>query len=509
MSKKTVALIILDGVGISSNPEYNAVAMQGMPNINKLIKTYPHTTIKTSGRDVGLPSGQMGNSEVGHLNIGAGRVVYQDITAIDKSIEDGDFYNNSCFKGAVANCQQHKSALHLVGLLSNGGVHSSIEHLYALLTLAKRNGLNNVYVHCITDGRDVPPKSALEFVAQLQDKIDVIGVGKISTVVGRYYYMDRDNRWDRVKVGYDCVVNAMGAKYDNAIQGIQQAYKDGLTDEFLPSMIVGDYKGVAKNDSMIFFNFRPDRAREISRAILDPEFKEFDKIGGHKSLYYVGFTKYDIKYDALGIHTAFAPKSLKNTLGEWLSAHSRSQVRIAETEKYAHVTFFFNGGIEEPNDAEQRILVASPKVATYDLQPEMSAREVTDKAIAVLQEGVDVMILNYANCDMVGHTANVDASIKAVETVDNLCYELVQEVLKVGGVALVTADHGNIEQLAYSDGSPCTSHTTNDVRLLLVGDKYKKTNLSMGRLADIAPTMLEILQLPKPEEMDGVSLIVK
>jgi len=508
VSKPTVALIILDGVGISNKSEYNAVAIQGMPKLDKLKKQYSHTTIKTSGWDVGLPKGQMGNSEVGHLNIGAGRVVNQDITTIDKSIENGEFFVNEKLTGAVKNCIEKKTSLHLVGLLSDGGVHSTINHLYALLQLAKRHSLPQVFVHCITDGRDVPPKSSVKYLTELQNKIDEIGVGKIATVVGRYYYMDRDNRWERVKVGYDCMYAGVGEKFDNVLQCVQNSYDNNLTDEFLPAMVVSGYNGVSKNDSVIFFNFRPDRAREISRAVLDPDFDQFKREGGFKPVYYVGFTQYDIKLDTFGIHTAYAAKSLKNTLGEWLSAHSRTQVRIAETEKYAHVTFFFNGGVEEPNDAEQRILVASPKVATYDLQPEMSAREVTDKAISSLKDGIDVMILNYANCDMVGHTANLEACCKAVETVDNLCFELVQEIIKVGGTAIVTADHGNIEQLAYEDGSPCTSHTTNDVDLLIVGDNFKNKQLKLGgRLADIAPTMLEILQLPKPDEMEGVSLI--
>lgn len=509
MSKPTVALIILDGVGISDKMENNAVAIQGMPHMQKLMKEYPHTTIKTSGWDVGLPKGQMGNSEVGHLNIGAGRVVNQDITTIDKSIENGDFFSNATFLAAIDNCKKNKSALHLVGLLSDGGVHSTIRHLFALLQLAKDNGLSDVLVHCITDGRDVPPKSSLQFVEALEDSIKHIGVGKIATVVGRYYYMDRDNRWERVKVGYDCVYAGIGNKYSDVQSAINKAYAEGLTDEFMTASVIGDYKGVNNNDSVIFFNFRPDRARQISRAVLDPDFSEFDRAGGFKKLHYVGFTQYDIKLDAFGIHTAYAAKSLKNTLGEWLSSHSRSQVRIAETEKYAHVTFFFNGGVEESNDAEQRVLVASPKVATYDLQPEMSAREVTDKAKAAINDGIDVMILNYAQCDMVGHTANLQACIKAVEVTDNLCYELVQEILKAGGTVIVTADHGNIEQLTYEDGTPCTSHTTNDVHLILVGDKYKKAELNSGRLADIAPTMLDILQINKPEEMDGVSLIKK
>ncbi len=503
---KTDAIIIMDGFGSRAENKGNAIRLQGTPYIYGLAKKYPNTLIEASGRAVGLPAGQMGNSEVGHLNLGAGRVVYQDITMIDKAIEDGDFFKNEAFLGAVRNAKNNNGALHLVGLLSDGGVHSSNEHLYALLTLAAKNGLKDVYVHCITDGRDVPPDSAERYIARLEEKIAETGVGKVATIVGRYYYMDRDKRWDRVKTGYDCVFAAVGSRYTNAAAGIKASYAAGVLDEFVQPTVIGDYKGVRDGDSVIFYNFRSDRAREISRAAIEPDFDEFEREGGYKDVFYVGMTQYDATFK--NIHTAFPPKEIKNTLGEWLAAVGKTQARVAETEKYAHVTFFFNGGVEPPNKNEQRILVPSPKVATYDLKPEMSAAEVTEKAVGAIGK-VDVLILNFANCDMVGHTGVLSAAEKAVGTVDACVEKVVEAIKATGGTALVTADHGNAELMQFDDGSPCTSHSTNPVPFIVAGDKYiGKTLREGGALCDVAPTLLEVMGVKKPDEMEGRSLII-
>ena len=504
--KKTDAIIIMDGFGKRVSTVGNAVITSGTPYVNSLLNDYPSTYIEASGRAVGLPSGQMGNSEVGHLNIGAGRVVYQDITKIDKAIEDGDFFTNPVLKGAMENAVKNNSALHLVGLTSDGGVHSSINHLYALIEMAKNEGVSPVYIHCITDGRDVPPDSAIKFVAEVEDKIKELGSNAVvATVEGRYYYMDRDNRWDRVKKGYDGVFAGVGAKFDSALDGIKASYEKEVYDEFIEPIIVGDYSGVKANDSVIFYNFRSDRAREISRAAIYPDFNEFDRAGGYKPVYYVGMTQYDATFT--GIHTAFVKDELKNTLGEFLGENGFTQARVAETEKYAHVTFFFNGSVEVPNKNEKRVLVASPKVATYDLQPEMSAYEVTEKALEVIGE-VDVLILNYANCDMVGHTGIFDAAVRAVETVDTCLERVVKAINATGGTALVTADHGNAEQMCFDDGSPCTSHTTNLVPFIVVGDKYIGKELDdNGALCDVAPTLLDVMGVAKPQEMTGKSLI--
>ena len=500
--KKTVALVIMDGFGYSKDQKGNAIFNAETPNIDYYHQTYPTTLINASGRAVGLPEGQMGNSEVGHLNIGAGRVVYQDITAIDKSIEDGEFFKNDCFKTAMNNLS-NDNALHLVGLLSNGGVHSMITHLFALLDMAKKLNVKNVFVHAITDGRDVPPDSAINFIKDVENKLQDIKLGSIATIVGRYYYMDRDKRWDRVEKGYNCVFNGVGTRYSTAISAIQSSYKNQVLDEFVEPSVIGDYTGVKDGDSVIFYNFRSDRAREISHAILDENFDNFARI--KKEVYYVGMTQYD--ENLKNIHTAFPPKEIANTLGEYLAKNDYNQLRIAETEKYAHVTFFFNGGVEKENRLEDRILIPSPKVATYDMQPEMSAIEVTDKAIKEIGK-YDVIILNYANCDMVGHTGVINAAVKAVETVDTCVKKFTEEILKVGGVVLLTADHGNAEKMTLEDGSPCTSHTTNLVPFSVIGDDYKGCKLLSGRaLCDIAPTMLEILGLPQPEEMTGVSIL--
>ena len=505
--KKTDAIIIMDGFGWRKEEKGNAVIAAGTPYIKSLMAKYPYTFIEASGRAVGLPAGQMGNSEVGHLNLGAGRVVYQDITRIDKAIEDGDFFTNPAFLGAIDNVKKHGTALHLVGLLSDGGVHSCISHLFALLELAKRNEVKTVYVHCVTDGRDVPPDSAVKYIAELEEEIKKLGVGKIATVEGRYYYMDRDNRWERVKKGYDGVFAGIGTHYATADEGVRASYDKKVYDEFIEPIVVGGYKGVSANDSIIFYNFRSDRAREITRAAIYPDFDCFERSGGYKPVYYVGMTQYDATFT--GIHTAFGPKHLDNTLGEYLAKQGLTQARVAETEKYAHVTFFFNGGVEQPNEGERRVLVASPKVATYDLQPEMSAPEVTEKALEVVGN-VDVLILNFANCDMVGHTGVFDAAVKAVKTVDECLSKLVPAIQATGGTALVTADHGNAEQMCFDDGSPCTSHTTNLVPFIVAGDKYAKATLEKtGALCDVAPTLLDVMGVEKPVEMEGKSLIAK
>ena len=502
---KTYAIIIMDGFGYRKETHGNAVAAAGTPNLDRLCAKYPHTLIEASGRAVGLPAGQMGNSEVGHLNIGAGRVVYQDITAIDKAIEDGEFFENPEFTEAMDRVRASGNALHLVGLLSDGGVHSMNTHLYALLEMAKRKGVEKVYVHCLMDGRDVPPTSGGEYIAKLEAKIKEIGVGRIATVIGRYYYMDRDNRWDRVKEGYDMMYAGVGTHYATAAEVTEKSYAAGVTDEFIRASVVGDYKGVCDGDSVIFFNFRSDRAREITRAAVYPDFDKFERAGGYKKVFYVCMTQYDATIEHVVI--AFPPRHLANTLGEYLAKQGKTQVRTAETEKYAHVTFFFNGGVEEPNKNETRILVPSPKVPTYDMQPEMSAPEVCEKALSVIGK-TDVLIMNYANCDMVGHTGVFDAAVKAVRTVDECVGKVVDAVLATGGTALVFADHGNAEQMSFDDGSPCTSHTTNPVPFIVCGDDYIGCKLaSGGALCDVAPTLLHTMGLAQPAEMTGKCLI--
>lgn len=502
---KTDAIIIMDGFGLRDDKRGNAIAEAGTPYIDALMEKYPHTTIEASGKAVGLPAGQMGNSEVGHLNLGAGRVVYQDISLIDHAIETGEFFDNEAFKAATDNAKSHDSAVHLVGLTSDGGVHSHIEHLYALLRFCKREGVKNVYVHCVTDGRDVPPDSAREYVRKLEEKAAEIGAGKVATVVGRYYYMDRDNRWERVKRGYDCVFAAEGNRYTKADAGIAASYAAGVYDEFIEPVIVGDYNGVAENDSIIFYNFRSDRAREITRAAIYPDFDMFERAGGYKKTVYVGMTQYDATFT--GLYTAFAPKKIVNTLGEYLGKLGKTQARVAETEKYAHVTFFFNGGVEAPNKGEERVLVPSPKVATYDLKPEMSAPEVTQKALDAVGN-VDVLIMNFANCDMVGHTGVFGAAVKAVKAVDEGVGKVVEKILSTGGTALICADHGNAELMSFDDGAPCTSHTTNLVPFIVAGEKYKNAKLrDGGALCDVAPTLLQAMGVKQPDEMEGKSLL--
>ncbi len=506
---KLVALIILDGFGNNPRIEGNAIKAANKPNIDRLMATNPVTEVRTSGMDVGLPRGQMGNSEVGHTNIGAGRIVYQELTRITKSIEDGDFYEKKEFLDAIENCKQNNTRLHLFGLLSDGGVHSHNTHLYALIELAKRKGLKDVYIHCFFDGRDVPPDSSKAYTEELEAKLKEIGVGRIASIMGRYYAMDRDKRWERVKLAYDAMVLGLGVEATDAVQAVADSYSKEIYDEFVrPTVITECGKPVATigaNDSVIFFNFRPDRAREISRTLVDPEFDGFER--NFFPLHYVCMTQYDKTMP--NVTVAFKPESLTNTFGEYISRLGYTQLRIAETEKYAHVTFFFNGGVEAVYAGEDRALIPSPKVATYDLKPEMSAYEVTEEAVNRINSGkYDVIILNFANPDMVGHTGIFEAAKTAVETVDTCVGKVVAAIREQGGVALITADHGNSEQMVdYETGGPFTAHTTYPVPLIGVGLGFMK--LKEGKLADLAPTMLDIMGLEKPAEMTGESLLVK
>ena len=506
MNKKLTMLMILDGFGNNPRKDGNAIELANTPVIDKLFKQNPNTIIKTSGLDVGLPEGQMGNSEVGHTNIGAGRIVYQELTRITKAIEDGDFFTNPELTAAIDNCKKNHTKLHIMGLLSDGGVHSHTRHLYALLELAKRKDFEDVYVHCFLDGRDTPPASGENFIAELEEKMAEKGVGKIASITGRFYAMDRDKRWERVQKAYNALVNGIGEKAASATKAIEDSYQKEIFDEFvLPTLICNGDEPIAtisENDSVIFFNFRPDRAREITRSLVDKEFTGFER--KYFPLYYVCFTNYDETIK--NVHIVFKKDEIKNTFGEIIANKGLTQLRIAETEKYAHVTFFFNGGEEKQYKGEDRILVPSPKVETYDLKPEMSAYEVTDKVVeAIESQKYDTIILNYANPDMVGHTGNLEAAIKAIEAVDTCVGRVVEALEKVEGVALITADHGNSEQMIdYTTGEPHTAHTTNDVPLILVG---KQAILKPGRLADLAPTILDIMGIEKPKEMTGESLI--
>ncbi len=508
MDKNLTMLMILDGYGINANKEANAVKLAKTPNLDKLKKQNPTTIIKTSGLDVGLPDGQMGNSEVGHTNIGAGRIVYQELTKITKSIEDGDFFSIPELTKAIENCKKNNSKLHIMGLLSDGGVHSHIRHLYGLLELAKRKDFEEVYVHCFLDGRDTAPASGESYITELEKKMSEKGVGKIASICGRYYAMDRDNRWDRVEKAYNALVKGEGIKANSAISAIEESYQKEIFDEFVEPIIICNNEEplatISENDSVIFFNFRKDRAREITRSLVDKEFKGFKR--EYFPLYYVCFTTYDATIE--NVHIAFKEEELKNTYGEVIANNGLKQLRIAETEKYAHVTFFFNGGEEKQYNGEDRILIPSPKVATYDLQPEMSAYEVTDKVVeAINSKKYDTIILNYANPDMVGHTGVLEAAVKALEAIDECVGRVVEAIENVNGVLLITADHGNSEQMIdYKTGEPHTAHTTNPVPLILVG---KDVKLKEGRLADLAPTMLELLGIEKPKEMEGNSLIEK
>ncbi len=510
--KKPVALIILDGFGIRNSELGNAVKAAKLPNYNSYVNNYPSTEIAASGLDVGLPEGQMGNSEVGHLNIGAGRIVYQELTRITREIKLGDFYKNPKFLDVISYVKNNGKKLHLMGLVSDGGVHSHIEHLFALIELAKKEGLDQIYIHCFLDGRDTPPKSAIEFVSALENKIKEIGIGRIATVSGRYYAMDRDKRWDRVKLAYDAMVLGKGRIAKDALNAVESAYSLGENDEFvLPTVIPnsqGTYDKIEPNDGVIFFNFRPDRARQITRALIDSDFDGFEREYGHLPLDYITMTLYDKTIE--GVKIAYEPHTLANTLGEYISKQGLSQLRIAETEKYAHVTFFFNGGVELPNPNEDRVLIQSPKVATYDLKPEMSAYELTDALVEKIDEDqYDLIIANYANPDMVGHTGNLDAVIKALETVDTCLGRVINKIISKGGSAIITSDHGNSEDMINEEnGTPITAHTTNPVPLIVVGAGDIKLREG-GRLSDIAPTLLGLLEQEKPTEMTGNTLIFK
>ncbi len=512
MSKKPTVLMILDGFGLNEKQEANAVYEANTPNIDKLMKEYPFVRGNASGLAVGLPDGQMGNSEVGHLNMGAGRIVYQELTRITKEIEDGDFFKNEALLAGMKNVKDNNSSLHLYGLLSDGGVHSHITHLYGLLEMAKREGITNVYVHCFLDGRDTAPTSGKGFMEQLEAKMQEIGVGKIATVSGRYYAMDRDNRWDRVEKAYRALVLGDGNRVPNAVEAVAASYAEDVTDEFVvPTVVEIDGKPVATindNDTIIFFNFRPDRAREISRTFCMDEFEGFDR-GARKKVTYVCFTEYDVTIPNKII--AFHKVELDNTFGQFLADHGKTQARIAETEKYAHVTFFFNGGVEEPNKGEERILVNSPKVATYDLKPEMSAYEVCDKLVnAIKSDKFDVIIINFANPDMVGHTGVESAAIAAVEAVDSCVGKAVDALKEVDGTMFLCADHGNAEQLIdYKTGESFTAHTTNPVPFILINYDDSYTLREGGCLADIVPTLIEIMGMEQPAEMTGKSLLVK
>lgn len=514
MSKKLTALIIMDGFGLSEAKEGNAVYQASTPNFDRYWKEYPHGIIHASGLDVGLPEGQMGNSEVGHLNLGAGRIVYQDYTRVSKAIEDGVFFKNQALLKAIENVKANSSKLHLMGLVSDGGVHSHIEHLYALVEMAKQEGLDQVYIHCFMDGRDVPPASGKDYIIALEEKLRQLNFGKIATVMGRYYAMDRDNRWDRVKLAYDALVFGQGEFAQSATEAMDQSYNEKVTDEFVkPTVVLEDGKPVAtigENDSIIFFNFRPDRARELTRSFIEEDFKGFVRDKGYFPVTFVSMTQYDATFE--NIHIAFLPEDLTNTFGEYISRHGKTQLRIAETEKYAHVTFFFNGGVEVPNEGEDRILIPSPKVSTYDQKPSMSAFKVTDEVIKRIESGkYDVIILNYANCDMVGHTGVMEAAIEAVEAVDTCIGRVVEAIRKVGGSVIVTADHGNAEKMIdHATGEPHTAHTSNPVPFIFIDDSMKNVTIREGgRLADVAPTLLDLMGLEKPAEMTGESLIIR
>ena len=501
MSKTPTTLIIMDGYGLNPDSQGNAVAAARTPVLDKLFATCPHTTLSASGLDVGLPDGQMGNSEVGHTNIGGGRVVFQDLPRINRAIEDGSFFENEAYCAAMDACLKHDSALHLYGLLSDGGVHSHTNHVWALLKMAKIRGLHKVYIHAFLDGRDVSPTSGKDFVAEAVAKCKEIGVGKIATVMGRYYAMDRDKRWDRLERAYDAMVYGEGIQNSDPVDAVAKSYRDGVTDEFVEPVVCDKDGTISDNDSIIFFNFRPDRAREITRAFVDPAFDGFQR--QFFPVTYVCTTEYDASMP--NVLVAFPRVAVKNGLGEYLSSMGMTQLRIAETEKYAHVTFFFNGGVETVYPGEDRVLVNSPKVATYDLQPEMSAVEVTDQCVERIESGAyDVIILNFANCDMVGHTGVFDAAVKAVETVDTCVGRVVDATRAMGGIAMITADHGNAEIMVKNDGSPMTAHTTDPVPFIVVGAAVE---LHPGRLADIAPTILDVMGLACPPEMDGKSLI--
>lgn len=511
-NKRPTVLLILDGFGINEKSEHNAIALADTPVLDRLMKECPYVEGAASGLAVGLPEGQMGSSEVGHVNIGAGRIVDQDLVRITKEIEDGSFFENEALLKAVNNAKEKGSSLHIYGLVSDGGVHSHNSHLYALLELAKRQGLQDVYVHCFTDGRDTPPESGKDYIQELLDEMDRIGCGKIATVAGRYYAMDRDNNWDRIEKEYRALVYGEGVTASSALQAVTQSYEKGETDEFIqPTVVMEDGSPIATikdGDSIIFFNFRPDRAREITETFCGDEFDSFDR-GTRKDVAYVCFTDYDATIPNKEI--AFEKKPIINTFGEWLAANHMTQARIAETEKYAHVTYFFNGGVENPYEGEDRFMIPSPKVATYDLQPEMSTPEVTDTLIEKIHSGkYDVIITNFANSDMVGHTGVEAAAIEAISSIDECIGRIVEAVEEADGQLFICADHGNAEMMAdYETGEPLTSHTSNPVPFIMVNYDPAYTLREGGCLADIAPTLIEMMGMEKPEEMTGESLLVK
>lgn len=503
--KKPVVLVILDGFGLTETTYGNAIKAAKTPFFDEIFATQPLCQLGASGMDVGLPEGQMGNSEVGHTNIGAGRIVYQDLSRITKAIEEGLFFENEVLCAHMDEAVKKSKALHLFGLLSDGGVHSHIEHMYALIAMAKKRGVERLYLHAFMDGRDVDPKSGLDFIRAAEAKMVEYDLGKLASVMGRFYAMDRDKRWDRVEAAYKAIVYGEAPTLASAEAGVLASYEAGKTDEFIEPFITEDYVKIEDGDEVIFYNFRPDRARELTRALCDDKFDGFALREDRPVVGYVCLTEYDATMPH--VEVAFQPQSLDNSLGAYISSLGLNQLRIAETEKYAHVTFFFNGGVEEPYYGEDRVLVASPKVATYDMQPEMSAYEVTEKMLERITSGLyDVMILNYANCDMVGHTGVMEAAVKAVEVVDECTSKLVAAVMEMGGVIMITADHGNADKMMNPDGSPFTAHTTNPVPFVLMGME----NVSLregGVLADIAPTILNVMGLDKPAEMTGLSLI--
>ena len=494
----------MDGFGLGPKYPGNAVENTPKPHLENIFKECPGCRLSASGLDVGLPEGQMGNSEVGHTNIGAGRVVFQDLPHISRDIDSGEFFKNPAYLEAMEHCREWGTALHLMGLLSDGGVHSHITHLFALVKMAKEQGLEKVYVHCFLDGRDVPPSSGKSYVEQLQAKLDELGTGRIATVMGRYYAMDRDKRWDRVQRAYDAIALGEGIFEEDPAAAVQKSYDSGVTDEFMEPVVCAKGAQVRDNDSIIFYNFRPDRAREITRCFVDEDFQDVERKKGFVPVDFVCTTEYDATMP--NVTVAYPRQKLENIFGEYISKLGLTQLRIAETEKYAHVTFFFNGGVETVFPGEDRVLIASPKVATYDLQPEMSAYQVTEEAVKRIESGAyDVIILNFANCDMVGHTGVYEAACRAVTAVDECVGRVVEATSRMGGVSLITADHGNAERMADEDGEPFTAHTTNLVPFYIVGASVR---LLDGRLADIAPTMLDLMGLEKPKEMDGETLIV-
>ena len=502
--KTPTTLIIMDGFGLGPKYPGNAVENTPKPHLENIFKECPGCRLSASGLDVGLPEGQMGNSEVGHTNIGAGRVVFQDLPHISRDIDSGEFFKNPAYLEAMEHCREWGTALHLMGLLSDGGVHSHITNLFALVKMAKEQGLEKVYVHCFLDGRDVPPSSGKSYVEQLQAKLDELGTGRIATVMGRYYAMDRDKRWDRVQRAYDAIALGEGIFEEDPAAAVQKSYDSGVTDEFMEPVVCAKGAQVRDNDSIIFYNFRPDRAREITRCFVDEDFQDVERKKGFVPVDFVCTTEYDATMP--NVTVAYPRQKLENIFGEYISKLGLTQLRIAETEKYAHVTFFFNGGVETVFPGEDRVLIASPKVATYDLQPEMSAYQVTEEAVKRIESGAyDVIILNFANCDMVGHTGVYEAACRAVTAVDECVGRVVEATSRMGGVSLITADHGNAERMADEDGEPFTAHTTNLVPFYIVGASVR---LRDGRLADIAPTMLDLMGLEKPKEMDGETLIV-